>query len=172
MKINPHKTISAGAEGIVISYRESNKNQFLGYHNGSLEKPRRKYQELSKPPLSNKQRKLYSEAVHGLNAFSKSQLDKMSKGEKKYIIQRSERCQEILNEWKQTMINESVDSFLKAIFPKSRIVKFFTSCKIVDTTIVDRTAFKDLGINQVDIANKLVEVGILPKDFFTLEHSI
>lgn len=173
MKINPHKTISATAEGITISYRESYKYQFLGYQNGCvLQPPRKKYQTFDKPAFNHKQQKLYSETVYGLNAFTKAEVKQMSAQRKRSIIQKYTACQDVLNEWKQDIVNQKVDHFLQTLFPHSKLVKFITGFKSVDTTIVNRHTFKELGINQVDIARKLIEVGILPKDFFTLEHSI
>jgi hypothetical protein len=168
MKINPHKTVSAKANGIVISFRESNKNHFMAYQDGhTTDKPVR-YQTISRPAFNKVQQKLYAETVYGLTAFTTDELEMMPKTRKKSVLSRFLKAQDILNQWKQHLVYSKIDHILLSLFPRSRVVKQITSISGVDKDLKDRHTFKELGINQVEIAQKLVEEGILPKDFFSL----
>ena len=168
MKNNPHKTVSANSNGIIISFRESNKNQFWAYQDGhATDKPVR-YQTLSRPSFNKIQQKIYAETVYGLTAFTTQEIEMMPKTRKKNILSRFLKAQNILNEWKQHIVYSKLDLILLSIFPRSSVVKKIASTNGVDRKTKDRHTFKELGINQIQIAQKLVNEGILPKDFFSL----
>jgi len=156
------------AEGIVISYRESNRYQYLAYQDGERSKPMKRYQELSKPLFNKIQQKLYAEIVYGLKAFSDKQLAEMSKNEVKRIESTHFKVQVTLNNWKQEITYQRVDKLLLALFPKSPIVKRFASVKGPHPKIIDGQTFKDLGLSQTQIAQKLVSEGFLPENFFSI----
>jgi hypothetical protein len=170
-KINQEKTISANSAGIVISYRDANKHQFMKYEstyvknvqlNGTV-----KYQQVDAIYLSPKQKDLYSRLLHGFKMFSSEELRALSVSTKKTILINYTKAQRILNRWKQDVVYNSVDSFMLSLFPNSKFVKDMTS---VDGYLNDENnmSFKDLGINQQNIINKFIEVGLLPKNFYQL----
>lgn len=168
MKVNPHKTVTAKANGIIISFRESNKNHFMAYQDGhATDKPVR-YQQISRPALNKVQQKLYAETVYGFTAFTNQELEMMPKTRKKGILSRFLKAQDILNQWKQEIAYSKIDHILLSFFPRSVAVKKLVAIKGADKDIKDRHTFKELGITQVQIAQKLVDEGILPKDFFNL----
>lgn len=168
MKINPHKTVSAKANGIVISFRESNKNHFMAYQDGQATDKTVRYQTITRPTFNKVQQKLYAETVYGLTAFTIDELEMMPKTRKKSVLSRFLKAQDILNQWKQHIVCSKIDHILLSIFPRSTIVKKLATVNGADKDIKDRHTFKELGISQVEIAKKLVEEGILPKDFFSL----
>jgi len=141
----------------------------MAYQDGHADAgPKSKYQTISRPALNKMQQKLYAETVYGLTAFTNEELQMMPKTRKKGILARFLKAQDILNQWKQEIVYSKVDNILLSLFPRSRAVQKFVSTKGADKDIKDRHTFKELGINQVQIAQKLVEEGVLPKDFFSL----
>jgi len=172
MRYNPHKTVSANSKGIIISFRDVNKHKFQPYEALHIEeiqtKGRKRYQELEKPAFNKVQQQLYAEAVYGLSHYSEDDVNKMSKSKKLRVLAKYAKAQRILNRWKQEIINERVDSFLMAFFPNSPITKALVETKGHDRSIHESHSFKELGLSQQDVASKLMEVNILPKNFYQL----
>ena len=127
-----------------------------------------RYQQIEKPPFNKIQQRIYAEAIYGLTFFSQEELA-MLPGKKRYdIIQRFKRTQSTLNQWKQEIADEQITRLFKTLFPKSPVTKLFMSIKGSDDALKCRLTFKELGINQQMIAQKLIETGILPADFYQL----
>lgn len=172
MRSNPHKTVSAGSKGIIISFRDANKHRFLPYENAHVEeiqvKGQRKYQPLEQPAFNKIQQQLYAEAVYGLGHFSEQEVAEMSKSKKLRVLAKYAKAQRILNRWKQEIIFEKVDSLLMALFPDSPITKVLVDTKGHDRNQRESHSFKELGLTQQDVASKLIEVKLLPENFFQL----
>ena len=168
MKVNPHKTASASEKGIIISYRESNKHQFLSYQERSQMSKKPKYQQFSKPVFNRIQQKLYAKTVYGPTYYTEKELSEMSKAAFQKISEDYDKVQRVLNQWKQEIVHEKVDKFLLALFPKSKLVKALTTYKGSDEKLVFRQSFKELGLSQVEIVNKLIQAKLLPENFYSL----
>lgn len=172
MRINPHKTVSAGSKGIIISFRDANKHRFMPYENLHVEEIQQKgsvkYQSLEQPPFNKIQQTLYAEAVYGLSYYSNADVEKMSKSKKLRLLTKYAKAQRILNKWKQEIVYEKVDSLLLALFPDSPITKALVETKGHDRSSKETHSFKELGLSQQDVANKLIEVKLLPDNFFQL----
>lgn len=164
--INPVRISSATATGKPISYRESLNHHYRGYQE---RKQRRPYQPISEPLLNLVQQRIYDEALYGLKTFTPEELAKMPKDRKHHIISRFNKVQLVLNRLKQETANEFVDRILLAFFPKSAVVQTFTRVKGHDNKIKSFHTFKELGINQLVIAKKLCQEGLLPRNFFELQ---
>lgn len=167
---NSDKTISANSKGITIYYGENKKHMFTSYDyvkkvqiQGTT-----KYQKLESFDFNERQEKIYSRLVHGLEAFSNYELNKLSSSVKKRIIVNYTITQKLLNRWKQEIVNEEVNSLFSAKFPKSKTARQMISQKGYDDSIQCTISFKDLGISRKAIANKLIEFGLLPENFFNL----
>jgi hypothetical protein len=172
MRINPHKTVCAGTKGIIISFRDANKHRFLAYENVQVEeiqtKGHVKYQSLEQPAFNKLQQKLYAEAVYGLGYYSHEAVQQMSKSKKLRVLAKYAKAQRILNRWKQEIVYEKVDRFFMDLFPKSSITKALVETNGYDREIRESHTFKELGLSPQDVASKLVETNLLPKDFFEL----
>lgn len=172
MRVNPNKTVSANSKGIIISFRDANKHRFQPYDNLQVEeiqtKGKAKYQPVERPSFNKIQQQLYAEVVYGLSYYSAEDVNKMSKTKKLRLIARYAKAQRILNRWKQEIVAETVDSFLLTFFPHSPITKVLVETKGYDRNHHDTHSFKELGLTQEDVAAKLVEVNLLPKNFFQL----
>jgi hypothetical protein len=167
MKHNPNKTVCATAEGILISFRESNKYQFLEYKERFQDEQKPKYQEISRPVFNKMQQTLYAKTVYGLSYYTRSELKKLPKTRLQQLEDQHQQIQELLNKWKTEVMHSKLDNILLALFPKSPIVKAITGLQ-PENKHVSTKSFKELGINQVQIAHKLMSEGYLPENFFQL----
>lgn len=172
MRFNPHKTVSASSKGIIISFRDANKHKFLPYENSVLEdiqiNGHKNYQQLEQPAFNKLQQKLYAEAVYGLSFYTTEQVEQMSKSKKLRVMAKYAKAQRILNRWKQEIVHDKVDALLLALFPKSPITKILVDVKGYDRQSRESHSFKELGLSQTDIADKLIEVNLLPENFYQL----
>ena len=167
--MNPNKTISVNSRGFIINFTDTNKHHYIKFENQDV--PRTmpaKYQEIEKPVFNQVQQRIYAEALYGMNLYTEKEAQRLPKSKVVHIIDTYQKVQRIINRWKQEIVNDKVDDFLLSLFPKSPVVKAFTETKGADDTIKATASFKDLGIDQIKIANKLVEFGLLPQNFFNL----
>ena len=166
-----HKAVSAKSRGIIVSFLDVNKHKFVRYSEyvehvqitGTPKHPR-----VQEPVFNKIQQQLYSEAVYGLNVYSYTQIQEMPEQRKKEIIKRYTITQRILNKWKQGIVQKAVDDFFVALFPKSPILKEFAKIDSYDPKYLDRHTFRELGISQKDVADKLIEKRMLPNNFYQL----
>lgn len=175
-KLNLEKTISANSRGIVIYYGDAKKHQFVEYgnicENNISFKPTKKYQNVKQREyyqFSDKQKDIFYKAINGFKAYTKEEIDRMSEKKKLFITVRYTKVQRILRNWKQDVTFTQLDDMLLAIFPKSSIVKQLVSTKgHVDIDKKDEISFYDLGISKKQVADRLVEYGFLPENFYQL----
>ena len=167
---NSDKTISANSKGITIYYGDNKKHMFTSYSyvkkiqiEGTT-----KYQKLESFDFNERQEKIYSKLVYGLEAYTNQELNKLSTSLKKRIIVNYTITRKLLNRWKQEIVNEQIDSLFSTKFPKSKVARQMVSQKGYDDSIECTISFKDLGISRKTIAIKLMEFGLLPKNFFNL----
>lgn len=176
MSKNQNKTISCNSQGMVISYGDVNKHQFIKYENTYVKKVQLygtvKYQKIQNDGFSPIQEKLYSQVVYGFKAFTQNEISRMSEQTVIDIKIKYTKAHRILSRWKQDLIFSNVDHFLVSLFPKSSVTKAFVNTKgyIDENEISDEEylGFKDLGINKQGIANKLIEYSLLPQNFYEL----
>lgn len=128
----------------------------------------KKYQSIETFYLNPLQKDLFEKLVYGFSAYSKLELDHMSKSKKMRIKIDYTKAQRILNRWKQEIVNESIDLLFLRMFPKSKTVKQIVSEKGYDDNLECTISFKDLGISKKQVVNKLIEFGLLPENFFNL----
>ncbi len=175
-KNNQNKTVSCNSNGLVISYGDANKHQFMRYETPSHIKKIQlegtvKYQKIEKEfKLNPKQKDLYSKLVYGFKAYTKEEVAAMSEAKRKDVTVMYAKAQRILRNWKQDLTFSFIDKLLVSLFPKSPIVKAMcdTTGHIDDVSKEDEISFKDLGIKQENIIGKLIEFGLLPKNFYEL----
>lgn len=120
-------------------------------------------------PLTQHQKALYERTVFGLSVLPKEEVEKLTEQERVEIITRHKECQELLNSWKQEIVNELSNHFFKVLFPKSPFTKVLTEKypNVVDKGYTNTISFKLLKIRRHDIIRKLIKSGILPDDFYS-----
>jgi hypothetical protein len=172
--MNSDKTISANSKGIIVSYGDVNKHMFTHYEsrysfiNKIQVEGTSKYQHTETKHFSFLQQEMYNKIVYGFSAYTNDEIKKMSKSSRFSITVNYTKAHRLLNRWKQEIVNEKMNSLLIGLFPNSPIVKQMVSVKGYDDNLTVKTTFKDLGISREAIANKLIEYGFLPTNFYQL----
>jgi len=173
-KTNVNKTISCNSNGMVISYGDANKHQYIGY-NSYVSKIQlegtTKYQKIEEEfKLNPKQKDLYAKIIYGFKAYTKEEIAVMPEATKVNITRTYTKAQRILRNWKQDITFSNLDNFMLSLFPKSSIVKAMcaTTGYIDDLPKEEEIPFKELGIKQQHIIGKLMEFELLPLNFYQL----
>jgi hypothetical protein len=173
---NTNKTISCNSNGIVISYGDANKHQFVRYEKPTHDYVKKiqlhgtvKYQKIEEEfKLNPKQKDLYSKVVYGFKAYTKEEISSMSESKKVNVTVSYTKAQRILRNWKQDLTFSFIDKLLVTLFPKSPVVKQMTQTTGHLDSKEDELTFKELGISQQHIIAKLIEFKLLPENFFNL----
>jgi hypothetical protein len=121
--------------------------------------------------FNEKQNFFYKRALYGLKSYAPEEWEKIPGVKKKRIIKVNKRAQEILNIWKQELVNEKYNSLLKSVFFHSKLINDFISefGKETDPEYICTVSFKELNLTKKDIAQKLVSEKVLPVNFFELK---
>lgn len=174
-KFNSEKTISANANGIVILYSQPYKKKFVKYENEYVKNIQingtAKYQKIIIEKVFNdKQKDLYLKSILGFNAYSKEELTAMSENKKHSISIQYAKTKRILNKWKQEILYKGLDDLLLFLFPNSPVIKQManTTGYLKEYDKKDDISFEELGISKDQIVSKLMDYGILPKNFYEL----
>jgi hypothetical protein len=172
MSNNPHKAVSANSKGIVISFRDVNKHKFIPYESPIVKSIQingtNKYQKLERPVFNKLQQQLYSEVIYGLNVYSDIQVKQLSQERRIELLERYNKAQDVLNEWKKQIVDHKLNNILSVLFFNSSIAKEMCKIPTYERHHKDTHTFKELGLTQQKIAYKLVETGVLPDNFFNL----
>ncbi|NBP16059.1 hypothetical protein EBU95_16985 [bacterium] len=133
--------------------------------------PDRRFVEYERDEFNAYQNFLYKRALFGLSVYSTDELSIMHWDKKKRILKVHTRTQNVLNLWKQEMINSTVNKLLSNLFYHSAFVKEMIEKFGSDTDpeYISRVSFKDLGVSKKAIVTKLIEEKILPVNFYELE---
>lgn len=173
--MNSDKTISANSKGIIVSYGDVNKHMFTHYEsrysfiNKIQVEGTSKYQQTSETKhFSFLQQEMYDKIVYGFSAYTREEVQGMSKSNRFRITSTYTKAHRLLNRWKQEIINQKMDSLLIKLFPNSPVIKQMVSVDGYDDNLTVKTTFKELGITREAIANKLIEFGFLPTNFYQL----
>jgi hypothetical protein len=173
---NQNKTVSCNSNGIVISYGDANKHQFMKYETPAHVKKIQlegtvKYQKIEEEfKLTPKQKDVYAKTVYGFKAYTKEELNALSEHARIEVTIKYSKVQRILRNWKQDITFSNLDRFLLSLFPNSPVIKAMctTTGHIDDVPKNDEISFKELGIKQEHIIAKLMQVELLPKNFYEL----
>lgn len=171
--MNPNKTISANSKGITITFGDVNKHKFVYYNNNDVVKKiqvrgKNKYQNIEEFGFNKIQQKLYAEAVYGLKVIPNEVLMEMRVEAIRKIQARHAKAKEVINHYKQEVCNNTVDTLLQKLFPKSPIVKQMCNVKGTDSYIDCSMSLKELKISSKMLAERLIKFKVLPENFFNL----
>ena len=172
MPSKENKTISANSRGIVVSFTDIKKHTYVPYSNKYVQEkqlePKPKYQQIEKSIFTPQQQKLYALSIYGLSVFTTEEVKNLPAKERIRIVSNYKKIQAFLNKWKQELVEAKTNSLLLSIFHNSKIIKQFCSINGYDEKYTDRHTFKELGLTQQVIAERLVKEGLLPNNFFKL----
>ncbi len=128
------------------------------------------YQQFEKDEFTFYQNFLYKRALFGLKVYSPEDLVTMHWDKKKRIERVHSRAQNVLNLWKQDIVNHMVNDIFISMFTHSKLAKDLVEKygDIKDPKYVSQLNFKDLGVTKKHIVDKLVGEKILPVNFYEL----
>jgi hypothetical protein len=177
--INEHKVVTAESNGFTVFYTDSQKHYHYEYDQPLLPYLKKlqlfgdnykgkKYQQFEADTFTPYQSRLYKDAVYGLNSYSIKQLQAMTTREKQEILRIHRLAQRVINKWKWQIVTGLVDSFMTKTFPRSNILHELVEATkgIMSTREVNTMSFAQLNLTKTDVANKLLQEGILPGNFF------
>jgi hypothetical protein len=127
------------------------------------------YQEYAKDAYNTSQNFLYKRAMFGLSMYSEEELSKMPEQKKLRIVKVHRKCQTVLNIWKQEISIEWTNRLFRHYFGEHPFLKPFFEHTEPDPKFVNKISFKDLGITKDMIVEKLIQVGILPPNFYSIQ---
>lgn len=135
--------------------------------NGSMVRWRSEYE---KDVFNERQNFLYRRALFGLSVYSQEEIRQMHSQKRKRIIKVHNKTQEVLNIWKQQMMNEITNQWMKKVFWNSSVVKKLIEefGNDTDPAYISRVKFKDLGIDKTQVVEKLIQEKLLPSNFYEL----
>lgn len=113
---------------------------------------------------------LFKRVLHGLKVYKPEEVKKLHWDKKRRITKVWKRGQREINAWKQTLCNKKVNAYLSKTFKSSPTAQYIVSIP-ADETLDDfknTFTFKQLGINYEDVILKFLSIGLLPKNYFTL----
>ena len=114
---------------------------------------------------------LYKRAMFGLSVYSPEELEKMNPDKRNRVQKVHLRCQYVLNIWKQQICNQFTNNLLRTFFPTRDEAKLFfvKHAETVDPMFKNTLNFKDMGVRKEHIVQKLIQEGVLPKNFYSLK---
>ena len=120
--------------------------------------------------LNPQQHFLFKRVLHGTNMYGKEELTKMHWDKKRRIKKVWKRAQSEINRWKQTICNESANSFFK-VFYNSTLARDILAIPVCETCDKHKNtiSFKDLGIKYEDVILFFMGKGLLPRNFLSLK---
>jgi hypothetical protein len=130
----------------------------------------RRYGIIQHDSLNNYQNFLYNRALFGLAVYSPEEVKAMRPDKRKRIMKVNKRAREILNIWKQQVVNAWSTQLFLCLFPNAPITKTLVETTTdTDSEYVNKMSLKDLRITKAQIISKLVAEKVLPPDFYTLK---
>lgn len=122
--------------------------------------------------LNPEQHRMFKRVLHGLNVYSKEEIQQMHPQKRKRITKVWKRGQTVINEWKQIISNKRLNAFLYVTFgEKSPFIKDLLEVPVtdIDPTYTNKLTLKDLGITYEDLILRFMHVGLLPKNFLSVK---
>lgn len=129
----------------------------------------RRYMQYERDPFTEYQNFLYRRALYGLQAFPKEEVKYMDWRKKKRIVKVQKRARKVLNALKQEVVIAYTNSFFATLYNSTLARDLIQNFSEPDPNVEDEFTLKELNLTKVDVANRFIEVGILPKDFYELK---
>lgn len=158
----------------LIYYREAGVASFvyeerglanLQYYGNSLDGI--SYQDSTEIQFNTRQQRMYKRLLYGTEAVSKSELATMTNDEAMALIKKHLKAQKIINRLKNEIVAASCDRIFKK-FWNSDVAKEMLTFSKRELDEPNNMTFTELGITKFHIADKLVEHGLLPVNFYQL----
>jgi hypothetical protein len=120
--------------------------------------------------LNSYQHFLFKRVLHGLNVYTKEEVEKLHWDKKRRISKVWKRSQKEINAWKQMICNKRVNNIFSRTF-KGPTMEYIISIPATETLedYKNTLTFKDLNIEYEDVVLFFMSKGLLPKNYLTLK---
>tara|TARA_R110000787_G_scaffold264090_2_gene370026 strand:+ start:1132 stop:1734 length:603 start_codon:yes stop_codon:yes gene_type:complete len=120
--------------------------------------------------LNSYQHFLFKRVLHGLNVYTKEEVEKLHWDKKRRISKVWKRSQREINAWKQMICNKKVNDYFSRTF-KGRIIEHIISFPATEVLedYNNKLSFKELNIEYEDVIYLFMSKGLLPRNYLTLK---
>ena len=120
--------------------------------------------------LNSYQHFLFKRVLHGLNVYTKEEVQKLHWDKKRRISKVWKRSQREINAWKQMICSKKINDYFSSTF-KSPAIDYITSIPATETLddYNNKLTFKELHIEYEDVIYLFMSKGLLPKNYLTLK---
>ena len=120
--------------------------------------------------LNSYQHFLFKRVLHGLNVYTKEEVQKLHWDKKRRISKVWKRSQREINAWKQMICSKKINDYFSSTF-KSPAIDYITSIPATETLddYNNKLTFKELNIEYEDVIYLFMSKGLLPKNYLTLK---
>ena len=117
---------------------------------------------------------LFKRVLHGINVYTPEEANKLHWDKKRRISKVWKRGQREINAWKQTICNKKINAYLRTTFQHSPLAMYMASIPAEETLddYKNKFTFKDLDIKYEDVILKFMSLGLLPRNFFTIQPNV
>jgi len=119
--------------------------------------------------LNPQQHFLFKRVLHGLNIYTQEQQNALHWDKKKRIKRVWQRGQDVLNNWKQYIVNKRVNDYLYKVFGENVRAIVNVPADEYLPEYKNTLSLKDLGLTYEDVILKFMAEGLLPKNFLTIK---
>lgn len=126
------------------------------------------YQDYEPLKFNYTQYRMYYSLLNGLKFYKPEIVAKFSQAKKDHITRKHKKTQQVINRWKNQIVNAYSNHIFKSIFWNSDIAKEMVALTEQDDTALNTMTFRELGLQKHQIAQKLIEHKLLPDNFFLL----
>ena len=131
---------------------------------------REPYQQREVKSYSEYQNSLYQRALFGLKLYTQTEIKEMHWQKRKRIQKVHKRTQKELNLWKQEKLISLTNKIFGLFSNSSTASEIINVYSEPDPNFVCRASFKDLDICKEQIVDRLLNKGILPHNFHTINN--
>lgn len=162
---NQKKVLKTNLEIAKIASRKS-RYEYLGLlseyqlHSKSVDK-------LNYKSLNPYQHFLFKRVLHGLNIYSKDEIQKMHWDKKRRIKKVWSKGQHCINEMKQYLVYQITNQIFAVFRPE--VKEAFSHPFEYNPEIRNTSTLKELGLTYEDLIIKFMSEGLLPKNFLDLQ---
>jgi len=135
-------------------------------------KTRELVQVIDYTKLNPHQHFLFKRVLHGLNMYTKQEVNTMHRDKKRRIIKVWKRGQAVINKWKQIISNKKINHYLYKTFGENENAKALLEISETDylPDYTSRVSLKDLGVRYEDLILMFMREKLLPNNYFELKN--
>jgi len=147
------------------------KGELKNYQQNGSKQDRQSQNKFEQYKFTPYQNLLYKRALFGLKMYTEEEITKMHKEKRNRIKKVNNRAQEVLNIFKQEIVNNVCENIFVTLIPNSKLGKMVLSSEKISTdpNFINILDLKALGITKTRIIKRFINEGLLPPNFYELK---